>query len=147
MRISGREKFLSSSKASDKYSHGKTQEACDTYTDGVFAVLGLINEARWDPEKLTWRPGVVYAVGRRLTTSPGNRVSRNVAVTPDCVVQASESLGFVAEAKLSLPMDVNRWDEDVIQMLKYDDDLVGWWTADERLPRHDIIALVPLRER
>ena len=127
-----------------KYDHKATQEECDTYTEGVFAVLALVNEARWDPGRREFRADVSYGVGRRMTTSAGNRVSREKDVTPDCVIQLGDETGFVAEAKLGLPKEENLWDDDIKQMQKYDDDLAGWWTGSERIRQHDVVGLVPI---
>lgn len=90
------------------------------------------------------RADVSYGVGRRMTTSAENRVSREREVTPDCVVQLGDGTGFVTEAKLGLPKEENLWDDDVKQMQKYDDDLAGWWTGSERIRQHDVVGLVPL---
>lgn len=79
-----------------------------------------------------------------MTTSAENRISPNTDVTPDCVVQANDEGGFIAEAKLSLPKDEVRWDSVLTQLKKYDDDLSGWWTPTEHIESHDIIALIPL---
>lgn len=105
-------------------------------------MLGLVNQVGWDEGSRTVRP-VPFEVGRRLTTSAKNRVSPLTDVTPDCVVQGDPTLGAVAEAKLGLPQEIERWDKDVKQLEKYDDDLRGWWTKDENIANHDIIALVP----
>lgn len=91
----------------------------------MFAVLALVNEARWDPGKRELRADVSYGVGRRMTTSAENRISPETEVTPDCVVQLGGEAGFVTEAKLGLPKEENLWDDDVKQMQKYDDDLAG----------------------
>lgn len=133
-----------SSKNKTEYDHTKTLEEVDTYNDGVFAVLALIHEARWDPEGRALRAGVKFEVGRRMTTSEGNRVSPDTNVTPDCVIQVDPRNGLVAEAKLSLPRDDTQWDSNFTQIEKYDDDLIGWWTADEKIETHDIVTLVPL---
>jgi hypothetical protein len=79
-----------------------------------------------------------------MTTSELNRISVSTNVRPDCVLQLDPNLGLVAEAKLGLPKRDEMWDEDIKQLEKYDDNLVGWWTADEHIARHDLVALVPL---
>jgi hypothetical protein len=107
-------------------------------------VLALINEARWDSASRKLRTDVKYGIGRRMSTSSSNRVSASVRVTPDGILQFDANLGLVAETKVSLPKDVSSWDDDMIQLQKYDDDLVGWWTNDEHIKNHDIVALVPL---
>lgn len=120
------------------------QELCDTYTDGVLAVLALVNECRWDPQERRLRADVAHEIGRRLETSTENRISPSNVVTPDCVVQFHGAQGLVAEGKLGLPKKTEAWDDDIKQLEKYDDDLLGWWTKDERIESHDLVALVPL---
>lgn len=144
MRILGRAKSLSTQPPKPEYDHQEVREVCDTYTDGVFAVLALVNESRWDPEARKLRDNVNYEMGRRMTTSSLNRVSPSNVVTPDCVVQFEEVHGLVAEAKLGLPKDDEIWDGHIKQLEKYDDDLTGWWTKDQELSAHDLVALVPL---
>ena len=43
-----------------------------------------------------------------------------------------------------MPLDVAHWDDDIRQLQKYDDDLKGWWTSNERVNNHDLVSLVPL---
>jgi hypothetical protein len=131
-------------KPKPEYDHQDVREACDTYTDGVFAVLALVNESRWDPEVRELRSTVRYEVGRRMTTSPMNRTSPSTIVTPDCVIQFERVQGLVAEAKLGLPKSDEIWDSHIQQLEKYDDELTGWWTPDEKISAHDLVALVPL---
>ena len=107
-------------------------------------MLALSHEARWNVAEKRLGNRVRYGLGRRMTTSSKNRVSPTTDVTPDCVVQVTHKEGFVAEAKLSLPKDESKWDPIFTQLLKYDDNLLGWWTPNERIALHDIIALVPL---
>lgn len=129
--------------ASD-YDHRLIVEAADTYTDAVYAVLAFVNQFRYDDDAKRMRSDVEYGLGRRMQTSTENRVSKNTVVTPDCVVQSAGRQGVVAEAKLSLPQDVDAWDGSFRQLVKYDDVLKGWWTADELIDSHDVVALVPL---
>ena len=83
-----------------------------------------------------------YGLGRRMDTSPQNQVAAATTVTPDGVIQRSDALGYVAEAKSSLPKDQNAWRDEVLQLRKYDDDLGGWWTTDGTIPHHDLAVLV-----
>ena len=110
----------------------------------MYAVLAFVNEVRWDPVASHLRPEVVYGVGRKMTTSPQNRISPTTDVTPDCVVQRSPAHGVVAEVKKGLPSELAYWEKEVRQLQKYDDDLRGWWTSNERVDNHDLVALVPL---
>lgn len=142
--ISGRELSLNSKNNTPKDIDQITRELCDTYTDGVYAVLALVNESRWDPAKRELQNDAKYEVGRRMTTSAANKISPSTEVTPDCVLQTEARSALVAEAKLGLPREEGAWDDDIRQMQKYDDDLLGWWTADERISTFDIIGLVPI---
>jgi hypothetical protein len=129
-----------STKQRDRYEHRSVAEATDSYVDGVFAVLALINEGRWDPGERRLRPDVHFGIGRRMRTSQAPERE----ITPDCVLQCTPGSGLVGEAKLGLPRDQAAWLGDVVQLKKYDDDLLGWWTGDGRIGAHDVVALVPL---
>ena len=110
----------------------------------MFATLALVNEVRWDSQTKTLNPAVRFEVGRRLTTSNNNKISPSTDVTPDCTIQCNSSQGIVAEAKLGLPRNSDHWEGDFEQLLKYDDELAGWWNSGETIYRHDIVALVPI---
>lgn len=144
MKTLEKEKFLTSKNNTQQYDHTKTQETCDNYTDGVFATLALVNEVRWDSQTKTLSPTVKFEVGRRLTTSDKNKISPSTDVTPDCTIQCNSSQGIVAEAKLGLPRNLEHWEDDFEQLLKYDDELAGWWNSGGAIDRHDIVALVPI---
>lgn len=77
-----------------------------------------------------------------METSQSNRVSPSSEVTPDAVIQKSDDLGFVAEAKASLPREPRYWTDDAEQLHKYDDDLHGWWTTDGLIGENDIVLLM-----
>lgn len=88
-------------------------------------------------------PDGKYSFGRRMHTSPQNRVTQESReVTPDVVIQQSEQLGYVGEAKASLPQRTDYWRTRAKQLFKYDDDLRGWWTENERIPVSDLICLI-----
>lgn len=94
-------------------------------------------------EEGTIASGGRYSFGRRMRTSPQNRVSgKSLEVTPDAVIQQSELLGYIAEAKATLPELTAFWSERATQIFKYDDDLTGWWTDDGRVPVSDLVCLV-----
>ena len=106
--------------------------------------MALINEVRWDDGARKLIAGSHYELGRRMTTSASNKVSPSADVTPDSVIQLDTKYGVVAETKLGLPKDVSSWKQHVRQLRKYDDKLTGWWSPDEQIAKHDIVALVPL---
>ena len=133
---------MSKAASKDPYDHLRTQEDCDNYINTVMAALAFINEFRWDPAQRKFRPAVKYGVGRRMTTSPQNRVSPSTDVTPDLALQRNTH-GAVAEITYSLANDSAHWRQKLEQVVKYDDPLTGWWSQDEKLAQHDIAFLVP----
>jgi hypothetical protein len=120
------------------------KENCDNYVNSVLATLALINELRWDGKTRELRKTPKYEVGRRMTTSEHNRVSPAATVTPDIVVQTDAKFGVVGEVTTKLASDETSWREKLLQLKKYDDDLLGWWTEDERVDLHDIVLLLHL---
>lgn len=85
-----------------------------------------------------------HSLGRRMKTSPTNAIQPNTEITPDGVVQRSDELGYVLEAKASLPRDQDAWGSDIDQIRKYDDDLIGWWTSTELVRESDVVWLVSI---
>lgn len=130
-------------KVSTKFDPVRLHEDIDTYTDAIYAILTFVNHARWDQDTRKLRD-IPFGVGRRLRTSAKNKLQPNVQVTPDAVVQLSASLGIVAEAKPGVSRSVDVWRTNLEQLAKYDDDLTGWWTKDEKIKSHDIAVLLPL---
>jgi len=88
------------------------------------------------------RPGAEFGFGRRMITSKKNKVTPSNTVTPDLVAQKSDGYGITAEAKKSLPQDQTRWGRYLQQLLKYDDNLTGWWTPGEKIPRSDAVLIL-----
>jgi hypothetical protein len=120
-------------------------EATDTYVEGVYAVLALVNHARWDERQRKLDEETPFGIGRRFTTSDGNRiVPPDTVVTPDCAVQFGPALGLIGEAKPGVAKDLTVWEENLRQLEKYDDGLTGWWTDNEKIENHDIVVLVPM---
>jgi hypothetical protein len=108
----------------------------------VVAALALINVFRWNHLERKFYPNAKFGVGRRMTTSPSNKVSPSTDVTPDLVLQR-EQAGTIGEITYSLANDNAHWRGKLEQIVKYDDPLVGWWSEDERLESHDVAFLVP----
>ena len=59
-------------------------------------------------------------------------------LTPDCVVQVTPNYGIVAEMKKHYRDNDLRPYE---QIRNYDADLIGWWTANEQIDKHDLVLL------
>jgi hypothetical protein len=115
---------------------------CNNYDQTVQAIKALAHELLWDDQGKALTPGGAAFVGRRMDTSPKNRVSPNTKVTPDLAVRASLDTAFVAEAKLALSASQEQRKKKILEVAKYDDDLVGWDTQDGRVRNHDIIIVV-----
>jgi hypothetical protein len=109
---------------------------------GWLALKALANELLWDEgkERLVIN-GKVY-FGRKMDTSPSNRISPDAQVTPDLLVLRSENANYVVEAKLALSKDPAKREDKLIEVQKYDDDFRGWDGSGGYVASHDIILLV-----
>ena len=110
---------------------------CYSYLYTVNSLLCFISLTCWGRD-----PVPNYAFGRRMSTSGGNKIRKNGEVTPDAVIQIAEELGLIIEIKSSLPENDEYWKKEAAQLLKYDDDLDGWWTPDERIAAYNVILLI-----
>lgn len=120
----------------------QVRERIDEYKGTIHALQAFISLTTWDPGSRQQGPGSIYSFGRRMTTSANNQIAPNIEVTPDAVIQASQQTGYTVEAKYSLPKDTRHWEDDASQLLKYDDDLTGWWTRDERISTCTNVMLI-----
>ena len=104
----------------------------EDYRTTIHALEAFTSMVTWDSSSKQQIPGSRYSIGRRMETSSANRISPNTAITPDTIIQRNPNLGYVVEAKKSLPQNNNdNWRDVIDQLLKYDDDLIGWWTENE----------------
>jgi len=88
------------------------------------------------------RASAEFGFGRRMTTSSENPIRPNSEVTPDLIAQKSTSYGIIAEAKKSLSREESQWIPHLERLLKYDDNLIGWWTTQETISHSDTIMLI-----
>lgn len=118
------------------------KQKIEDYYSTILALLSFVSLTTWkDGGRVT---GANFTLGRRMDTSPFNKVSPKTQVTPDAVVQPCSDLGYVVEAKKSLPSSTQEWDKYIRQLLKYDDDLVGWWTNGESISEHCTVLLIEI---
>ncbi|MGB2938016.1 MAG: hypothetical protein WBD05_07470 [Phycisphaerae bacterium] len=115
---------------------------CDNYDQTVQAIKALAHELLWVDKKKHLRSNGSAFIGRRMETSASNRISPENTVTPDLVVRTAPSHGVVAEAKLALAKTPANREEKLKQVQKYDDDLVGWDTPNEKVDSHDVLLVV-----
>lgn len=88
-----------------------------------------------------------YSIGRRMTTSENNLVSKKTDQTPDLVVQVSPREGYICEAKASMANKKDWWDDHAKQLQRYDDDLEGWWTDSKKLENDSNTILLVSSEK
>lgn len=117
-------------------------EAINTYSDTVHALNCFGHILVWDDKANTHRPGCTFILGPRVQTSSGNKIAPGTTVTPDLMAVVTSGYGIVAEAKLSFHGSVRDRQDDLNQLMKYDDDLVGWPTPTERIDKSDTALLV-----
>jgi hypothetical protein len=127
---------------SNNLSLDQVKEVIDEYTGTIHAIQAFISLSTWDQQTKLLKPMSKYSLGRRMETSSQNQVSPKTEITPDAVIQINNSLGYVIEAKYSLPKDTEFWSDYANQLLKYDDDLLGWWTPDEKFQGHCTTLLI-----
>lgn len=118
------------------------KKSIDNYITTVNALLCFLSLTSWINKQPTKH--FFCSFGRNMTTGPNNPVSPDTNITPDEIIQLSNSLGLIIEAKIGLPQAKELWMDIETQLRKYDDDLRGWWTEDGRIPRWNSIFLVEI---
>lgn len=125
----------------------------DNYNQTVLALCAFANEILFDdasrgPVAL----GSVHC-GRKFRTSPANRHSQETNVRPDLAVVRAPAYRVIAEAKFGFSSDANqfaaRFQQMVVQIEKYDDDLAGWPAPIAKygnVPPHDLVLLVNIED-
>jgi len=120
----------------------QVRDECDNYIQTVQALKALANELLWDEEQERLVVDGKSYFGRKMDTSPSNRISPDTQVTPDLLVMRSENANYVVEAKLALSKDPAKREGKLIEVQKYDDDFRGWDGSEGCVASHDIIMLV-----
>lgn len=118
------------------------KQRIEDYYSTILALLSFVGLTTWKNGGNI--PGANFTFGRRMETSLQNTISSNAKVTPDVVIQPYSNLGYVVEAKKSLPNSTQEWDRYIQQLIKYDDDLIGWWTNDESIQDHCTVLLIEI---
>ncbi|MCI0641368.1 MAG: hypothetical protein L0Y58_15780 [Verrucomicrobia subdivision 3 bacterium] len=107
----------------------------------VDALIVLGHVLIWDDHTKKQRPGSRFSLGRRFSCSSANRIQPNGDATPDLATTISVNYGIVVEAKISWHTSEFDVDEDLKQLMKYDDDLLGWHTKTKRVGKSDVVVL------
>jgi len=119
----------------------KTMEDYRTTIHALQAFIGFIT---WDEKNDKRLQNSKDSLGRKMDTSPNNRIAKSTTITPDGIIQRTSNLGYVVEAKKSLPSNRNLWRKTVEQLEKYDDKLRGWWTTDELIDNSCVVLLIAI---
>ncbi len=118
------------------------ESECDSYDQTVQALKAVANEFCWDDKSRSSKLVESCFIGRRLDTSPDNRLSPSTTVTPDLVLRTGARRGILGEAKVALSDKPELREQRLRDLQKYDDKLIGWDTPDETVDGHDIVLVV-----
>lgn len=122
----------------------KVKENSEDYRTTILALQAIIGFLTWDKKNNRRIRGSKDSFGRKMDTSAKNQIAPNSTITPDAIIQKDISLGYIVEAKKSLPNNQEHWQKIVNQIKKYDDNLKGWWTDSELIGRICLILLLAL---
>jgi hypothetical protein len=113
----------------------RNKNALDDYLASVKGIYAFASSACWDDSHRCLRTDSHRCAPRTMKThSKGGEVN----LTPDCVVQVTPKYGIVAEMKKHYQDDDLR---PYDQIRKYDSDLIGWWTPNELIDKHDLVLI------
>lgn len=122
----------------------KVKQKIEDYQTTIHAIQSFISLVTWDNATEQPIKGFQASMGRKMETSAQNIIAPCITVTPDAVIQRLSTLGYVVEAKKSLPKNDGYWDEEIKQLQKYDDSLTGWWTSDEKIECRCLVLLIEI---
>jgi hypothetical protein len=119
----------------------KLRQDIDNYDQTVDALVLFGHVLIWDDKLKAVRPSSKFSLGRRFDCSPKNRVNPSGEATPDLSALFSATYGILAEAKISLKDSLEFHEDDLRQLMKYDDILTGWPTKTGKVSCADVVVL------
>ena len=119
----------------------RLKDESDNYEQTVIAIISFAHLMRYDDSKKEFLPDSLFFIGRKMDTSPKNRINPKKNVTPDLILQLNPNYGIVGEVKKSLPQNQEFWKKYFTQLQKYDDDLKGWKTPNEKIKNIDLVFI------
>ena len=118
----------------------------DTYKDSILAILGFINFYLFDDISKTLRNDVFAFQGRRFDliqkSKDETEVQKVSHPTPDIAILLPNNHGVIGEVKLRFPRNQDFWENDFKQVFKYDNDLIGWPTEDQKVFSHEVVLIL-----
>ena len=115
----------------------KIKEFNDNYSNTIQAIVGFMHIYKYEFKKEK-NIDVKLFQGRRFDKENDDENF----VTPDIGILIDERSGMIGEVKNSFPKDISLWMKDFLQLLQYDDNLIGWPIENEIIPSYDIVLLV-----
>src|SRR5690349_17524957 len=81
----------------------KAREKIDEYEGTIHAIWSFLSLTTWDNNSRQEKTNSKYSLGRQMNTSGNNLISKLITITPDVVIQIGQELGYIVEAKYSMP--------------------------------------------
>jgi|GEM_PF-6754232 len=113
-------------------------EQSDSYDQTIQAIIAFDSAVRYDDARKIYLQNSFCLPGRRFNHNPTNEDEK---VTPDIAEQLSDQYGIIAEIKITASSDQD-FERAEAQVRKYDVDLIGWKTKDEKINIHDLSLLI-----
>ena len=110
------------------------QNKIDNYEQTIIAIVGFMNFYRYDSN----HDPIILFQGRKLSMTQNGSAD---FVTPDIGVMLPDNTGVLGEVKHSFPKEQDYWIGAFEQLMKYDNDLIGWPNNSETVSAHDLVLL------
>ena len=113
------------------------REQSDSYERTIETIIAFDFAVRYD-NKGNCLASSYFLPGRRLLIKT---TDSSKEVTPDIVLQLTNSYGIIAEAKITASNEQD-FEKTYEQIKKYDNELTGWKTSSGKIDLHDLSLLV-----
>lgn len=120
----------------DEHALETVKERNEDYVGTIQALQAFISCVTFDDATEDRLADSYDGYGRAMSL-PGN-----ADVTPDAVIQRDAKLGYLVEAKKSLPKEKEFWKETLAQLQKYDQVDKGWWSPSEKINEDCVVLLI-----
>jgi len=110
------------------------QNKIDDYEQTIIAIVGFMNFYRYDSNN----DPIILFQGRKPSMTQNDSAD---FVTPDIGVMLPDNTGVLGEVKHSFPKEQDYWIRAFEQLMKYDNDLIGWPNNSEIVSTHDLVLL------
>lgn len=117
------------------------KDRSESYLSTIYALHGFIYAVK---RNSTSQSNEVFSsIGRRMHFA--SSIRKKDLCTPDLVIQLQPSEGIVGEAKLLVCQNIDdHWNKYIKQLKKYDSDLIGWWTDNEKVDHTSLVWITEI---